>query len=204
MAKTAIGRYFDRVAELEAASIEAFHVLARELALSGAPAWMARAATRSARDEARHARLARAIAKAHGGGVVARARRARWSPRSLEAIAEENAREGCVRETFGALSAAWQAARAGDEKMAAFFARISGDEARHAALAWAIARWAEPRLDVAARKRVRAARRDALVELRASAAAAPAPSLVRSAGAPSAEQSRLLVAGFARWVQTEA
>jgi hypothetical protein len=34
-----------------------------------------------------------------------------FQPRSLEAMCTQNAVEGCVRETFGALVTGWQAAR---------------------------------------------------------------------------------------------
>ena len=104
-------------------------------------------------------------ARLHGAPVpAARVRRA--GARSLEAMARENAVEGCVRETFGALLLRWQAAHAQDASVRRTFVRISADEARHAALSWAVARWLEPRLDAAGRARVSAARARALRALR--------------------------------------
>ena len=52
--------------------------------------------------------------------------------RELEAIAIENAVEGCVRESFGALLATWQAKTAGDARVRAAMKRIARDETRHA------------------------------------------------------------------------
>ncbi len=62
--------------------------------------------------------------------------------RSLEALAVENAVEGCVRETMGALFAMHQAASAADPHVRATMVSIAPDETRHAALGWAVAEWA--------------------------------------------------------------
>lgn len=75
--------------------------------------------------------------------------------------------------------------------------RIGADEARHAALSWAIAAWAEPRLDPAARARVEAARAEAMAGLHAGVQEVPA-ALQRLAGLPPVEVQRRLVAGLAR------
>ncbi len=156
-APTALGAYFARMAHDEAASVHAFRRLGDDLALHGAPSALVLAAARSARDEERHARLMGRCARGQGATVSApRVRRGR--PRSLEAIARENAVEGCVHETFGALILHWQAAHARDASMRRTFARLAADETRHAALSWAVARWAGGRLDAAARARVAAAR----------------------------------------------
>jgi hypothetical protein len=85
--------------------------------------------------------------------------------RSLEAIAIENAAEGCVRETWGAVIALWQTNTAADPEVRAVFAQIAKDEARHAALAWAVDEWVRPLLDDDARARVDAAREAAAQEL---------------------------------------
>jgi hypothetical protein len=181
--RSPLGAFFGHAAHLEAASVEAFASLAEELTALGAPAELARAAERSARDEERHARLTGHIARRHGGeppGV----RVARRRSRSLEAMAIENAVEGCVRETFGALAASWQAAHARDPLIARTMASIARDETRHAALAWAIARWVEPRLDARTRRRIVAARRRAVRTLRRQARAVVPAVLVQRAGVP--------------------
>jgi hypothetical protein len=84
---------------------------------------------------------------------------------SLESLARDNAVEGCVRETWGALLALRQASRAADPCVRATMSRIARDEIRHAELAWDIERWLRPRLSVSQRQRVRAARIAAVREL---------------------------------------
>jgi hypothetical protein len=65
-------------------------------------------------------------------------------------------------------------------------------EQRHAELAWAVARWAEPRLDRAARRRLRAARAAAVDALDRELADDPPLPLVRVAGLPSRAAARAL------------
>ena len=173
-APTALGAYFARMAYDEAASVHAFRRLRDDLARHDAPDALVLAAARSARDEERHARVMARYARGQGATVDA-PRVRRGKPRSLEAVARENAVEGCVHETFGALLLHWQAAHARDASVRRTFARIAADETRHAALAWAVARWAEGRLDAAGRARVAAARARALDGLVTMGAAAPEP-----------------------------
>jgi rubrerythrin len=188
----ATARWLATAAHLEAASVPAFERLAGELADHGAPRRLVAAARAAARDEVRHAARLGALAIARGvrpAPVVVRPRRAR----SLAAIAVENAVEGCVRESYGAIVARRQAAAARDGEVRAAMARIAPDEARHAVLAHAIDAWATPRLTSANRRRVAAARRAAVVELRA-ALVAPVPPRARAAlGLPSpADAARML------------
>jgi hypothetical protein len=104
----------------------------------------------------------------------------------------ENAIEGCVRETFGALVATWQARAAGDRTALRALAGIARDETRHAELAWAVDGWARGRLDGGARRRLTAARRQAVAELRQSVI--EPPSLVaRRVGLPDATRTRQLL-----------
>jgi rubrerythrin len=117
--------------------------------------------------------------------------------RSVAAVAIENAVEGCVRETYGALVLAWQAAHAGDDELRGAFARIARDEARHASLAWALAAWLEPQLDARSRARVARARSRAIARL-AREQRDPPPSLVREAGLPTASESRALLGAMTR------
>ena len=164
-ATTEPGAYFARMAWLEAASVHAFRTLARELDAHGAPRALSCATRRAARDEVRHARVTRALARRHG------ARPARVRPpaarpvRSIAAIAVDNAVEGCVREAFGAVVLAWQARFAADPRVRRELSRIADDEAGHAALAWQIARFVEPKLSPTDRARVARARREAIDEL---------------------------------------
>lgn len=186
------GAWFGRVAALEAASIAAFRTLARELVHHGAPPALVRSAQAAARDEMRHTRSMGALARRFGS--AARAVAFPLAPvRGLEAIATENAVEGCVRETYGALLATWQAGHATDPVVRAAMQVVARDETRHAALAWRVARWIEQRLDAPARARVARARRAAVDELERSCARPVPPELVQLAGMPGAAQSAALV-----------
>jgi hypothetical protein len=100
------------------------------------------------------------LARGHGA-CVAKVRRRPLRVRALEDIAVENAVEGCVRETFGAALAMMQARTARDVAVRAAMGPIALDETRHAALAWAVARWLDTRLTPDAQARVRRARTQA-------------------------------------------
>lgn len=182
-----VGAWFARAAWLEAASIHAFLHLANELADHGAPRELHALAIAAARDEIRHTAIMTALARTHGAEppkvevVLPRGR-------SLEAIAVENAAEGCVRETWGAVVALWQAQTALDPEARAAFTTIARDEVRHAALAWAIDRWAMPQLDHGARVRVALAREAAVRALR-DEPHADLPAL----GLPAGEHARQLL-----------
>lgn len=188
-----VGRYFADNARLEAASVTAFRILRAELARHGAPQSLLRHAQRSARDEVRHTKVVRRLARRYGG----RSRGYSVSPtprRSLEAIAIENMTEGCVRETFGALVGRWQAARATDPAVRRAMLRIARDETRHAALSWQVADWLSSKLDAEARSRVVSAKAKALAQLRHELTAAPDPLLQEAAGLPSPVQALALFA----------
>jgi hypothetical protein len=190
-----VGAYFARAAWLEAASVDAFEALAAELEAHGAPGSLVAAARRSARDEVRHARAMTRAARRFGADVP-RASVAPRAPRALEAIATENAVEGCVAETYGALLALHQAAESTDLGVRRAMTRIAADEARHAALAWDVASWLETRLDPAERGRVAEARRAAVARLEASMEAPPPADLRETAGLPSSVRAARMVAGL--------
>jgi hypothetical protein len=164
-AASSVGEYLAGCAELEAASIAAFALVDRELRYFGAPATLRRRARCARRDEARHARILSRLARELGARPRRRPRGSRGTrneaPRSLAAFLKENAREGCVGETVGALLAWHQALHARDAELREAMARIARDEIRHAALAWAIHDRLVPELS--------ASERDGVVEhLRAS------------------------------------
>jgi rubrerythrin len=189
---SALGAYFARAAHLEAASVRAFRVLGDELRAAGAPRSLVRMAARAARDEVRHARATRRIARRFGG-TPPRVRARRSGARPLAAIALENVVEGCVRETFGALVATWQAANAEDRAIRRSMERIAADETRHAALAWAVARWIEPQLDDAGRADVARARSEAVRALLRDVAAESPRALETVAGLPRSDVAAALV-----------
>jgi hypothetical protein len=186
-----LGAFFAHSAELEAASVPAFVRLASELEAHGAPRSLMRRALGAARDEVRHAGAVATLAWTWGGRPCL----PRWpvgSVRSLERIALENAVEGCVHETYAALVAHHQAARALSSRIAAEYSAIARDEARHAALAWDVARWAEPRLSGRARRRVATARFAAALELQRTLAHSAQRPFDAVAGLPGAARGHEL------------
>jgi hypothetical protein len=196
-----LGTYFSEVAYLEAASVAAFRALGRQLHTHGAPPSLRRAARRAARDEIRHARLTRKLAVRFGGRYVAPQVSAEPTI-SLETIAQENATEGCVRETYGALLATYQAQNARDTQVRRVMQQIAYDETRHAALAWRIAHWVENRLEPEARQRVRAARQASVESLYKELGYKASERLTDVAGVPSATHARRLASalGSELWV----
>jgi hypothetical protein len=187
---TLAGAHLARAAELEAASVVAFLTLKAELEAHGAPGRLVRRVVAAARDEVRHARTMTALALRFGGRPGPR--RIRLQPvRSLEAIARENLKEGCVTETWGALVGHHQAATARLPGIRRAFTGIARDELRHAALSWDLQSWFATRLSPAARRGIQSAGRDQLAALGASLDAAefaeahselglPAPAVARS------------------------
>jgi hypothetical protein len=187
----AVGAFFAECAHLEAASVVAFERLARELEAHGAPARLVKAAERARADEVRHARTTTALARRYGAEpepVVVGER----GVRALLEIALENATEGCVRETFGALVAMHQRERAGDARVVAAMRQIAKDETRHAALAWDVAEWLDSRLSQDERRKVSDARAEAASTLRRDLGASIAPELTRRAGMPTPRESLAL------------
>jgi hypothetical protein len=189
------GDYFAAMSRLEAASVDAFRILRDELAAFRAPRRLVNAAGRAARDEVRHARSTRALAR-RAGGRAERPVISRRERRSLEAVALDNAVEGCVRETFGALLASAQAIAARDPVVRAAMGRISRDETRHAALSWQVHGFLMRRLPPAARQRVLQAQREAARQLVASAQA-EVPSFAAAVGLPDRETTHQLAARMA-------
>jgi hypothetical protein len=161
--------YYARLAHDEAASVVAFRRLARELAAHHAPAELIERAERAAGDEERHASIMSALA-----GIATPVMAELPSIRSLEAIATENAIEGCVRETYAALIASYQAENALDPGIRRIMRALADDETEHAELAHDVDAWLGcTRLD------------DALAELRRDVAVEP-PCYRRVAGEPPA------------------
>lgn len=187
-----VGQFFAMAAELEAASVFSFERLERELAAHGAPKSLQRRARRAAQDERRHARVTRVLAERFGGAPATPSEGPR-DIRDLEAIALENAIEGCVRETFGALTATVQAERSSDRRVRAAMRRIAADETEHAALAWSVASWISTRLSPESQAEVRAAMQ-ATIEALASDVSKTPPALLQDVcGLPSGREAAGLV-----------
>ena len=183
-----VAGWFARAAFFEAASVGAFRTLRRELRALGAPASLVRAARNAEGDERRHAREMKKLARRFGSHIP-RPRTSVASHRSLEAIAIENAIEGCIGETYAALEALHQAEHA-PENLRATFCVIARDELRHAALAWAVAGWIEPQLSDAARARLSDEKRVAVRRLERMELDG---AVARRLGLPDAKARRLLV-----------
>ncbi len=149
----AVARRFADDAYGEACAVAAFLRMERELRAHGAPSSLIAAAARSADEERRHVEVIGALA-----GAPVRAVADDAPVRSLLELAIENAREGCVREAFGAALAVYRAAHATDEAIARAMASIAEDECRHAELSIAVDRWAASRLDDAANAAIAEAR----------------------------------------------
>lgn len=197
---SAYAAWLASTAHAEAASVKSFLELARELQDHGAPASLAHRARNAAREDVEHARVMARMARSHGAQV----RRVRSQPmpaRSLEAMARENAVEGCVRETWSALQACHQAQNAEDPQLRTAMRKIAIEESGHAQLAIDIARWADGRLNTAARQRIAAAKRKAIAELR-SAIPDKYAELERRTGLPSRARTRTMLDGLERtlWV----
>lgn len=167
-ARTA-GDYLAHAAHLEAASVAAFERIASELAALGAPAELVARAHRAAIEETAHARVLGRLARAHGVEPPTFASRP-YAMRDAFELAVDNAVEGCVNETYGALVLHVQALEAEDAVTRAAFASIAQDEASHAELSNAMADWLDTRLSSAERSTVRSAATNARAQLDTRAA----------------------------------
>jgi hypothetical protein len=188
-----LGAYLSELAYLEAASVVAFRTLRRELRHHGAPRSLLHAAARAARDEVRHARAMACLARRHGG-VPRKVRVKRTPLRTLAEIAIENVVEGCVRETYGALVATFQARAAADADLRAAMRQIAKDETRHAALAWKIHDWVDRRLEASDRRQVDDARHEAIEQMASAVVRTPPPSVQRVAGIPGPGEATRMIA----------
>ncbi len=145
--------FLAEIAELEAASVLAFRKIADELQALDAPSHLVAASHSALSDEVRHADVMARMARRFGG--TPQPPEVPESPlRSAYALARDNASEGCVRETFGALLASYQAQHAEDVTLRAAFQTIAADETRHAQLSWEIAAWLEPQLSIQEREEI--------------------------------------------------
>lgn len=160
----AVGRAFERDAQLEHASVPAFLQLASELARLDAPRALIERALQAARDEVRHTELCLQLAQRHLEDcappalppIVQRAAIAR--EQSLVRLAIESWLDGCVAEGRAAEHAARAAAAARDPEAKAALTTIARDEHRHSELGWSILQWAIERGGDEARAAVRGLR----------------------------------------------
>jgi hypothetical protein len=191
-AETSVAAWLAEAAHLEAASVFSFRRLERELRMLGAPKGMIDAARRSRADEIRHAREMTLLARRFGSAPPP-VEIADDGEQGLFEIALENAVEGCVRETYGALVAMYQARCASDPELRSVLTRIARDEARHAALAHDVADWIEPRLGPEERTALARTKREAIADLRRAVATPPASDVAELAGMPRPREARALL-----------
>ena len=163
-----IGDDFARMAHLEAASVPAFVRLVAELSSHGASEHLVASARRAILDEERHFAMMSDLATRRGARVPAVEVEA-FRERPLVAMAIENAVEGCVRESAGALAAMQQAKSTPDRDLSRILSSIAIDEQRHADLAWAVHGWLARRLTRDEKVRVTTAMREELRALHGGA-----------------------------------
>jgi len=198
-----VAGWLAHAADLERVSIDAFQILRRELAHHGAPADLLARAAQAEADEVRHARVLGALARREGA-MLASAAVEHGPVRAPLDIALENAVEGCVRETYGAIVAGFQAQRASRIDIRRVMDQVYRDETAHAELAWSVHGWIIDRLSATERALVTMAMVDAVAELAASARVQTAPALVDALGLPPPLEARRLVAGLAVQLWTPA
>ncbi|MBK8408712.1 MAG: ferritin-like domain-containing protein [Sandaracinaceae bacterium] len=201
-----LGSYFAEMAVLEASAVVAFERLARELLWLGAPSELVARARSGRDDEARHVHQMAELAQVFGAESLGEERLtvaaaemlelAALPPRSAFDIALENAREGCVRETYGALVATHQAQRATDTRVAETLKHIARDETHHAAFSWDLAAWLTTQLSAEDRALVALERALAVARFGVAHDSGLDPDAKVAAGLPDAETARALYVGL--------
>jgi hypothetical protein len=109
-------------------------------------------------DEERHARDAFSLAAAYGGPALGPAASAApdGPPPSVDALAVETFRDGCVGETLAARVASATLRVCTLLAVREVLARVAADERQHAELAWDILAWLWPRTSAEARAAIAA------------------------------------------------
>ncbi|MET0794123.1 MAG: ferritin-like domain-containing protein [Polyangiaceae bacterium] len=154
-----LAEQWTRMALLEHASIAAFARFNLQLLSLGAPPQLIELTTAAMADETKHAKACFALASQYAGVLVGPGRLAvehSLDDSTLEQIALNAIREGCIGETLAALEAREAAEHATDPALRALLLEISADEARHAELAFRFVRWALTQGDATLERAVRA------------------------------------------------
>ncbi len=110
--------------------------------------------------------------------------------RPVEALAAENATQGCVRETWAALEARYQSLAARDPVIRRTMGRVACDALRHAELSWSVDAWARRRLGRVARERVERARLRSVQDLLGALSLERERELCIEAGLPTVATAR--------------
>lgn len=175
----------------------AYERLAAELEALHAEATLIAHTRRCGDQELEHARVFKRLALARGG-TLHEVRVRALAPQSLEQTAAIQAVDGCVHETYEALSCAFQAEHAADPELREAFSSIAQTERAHAALAQKVHSFLLSHLDEAARTRVLATQEAALRELMHRAQEHESFELARAVGLPRGREVRRLVRQLAK------
>lgn len=195
-----LGAFFAEVAHLEAASVHTFADLRARLRVLGAPSDLLERLEHAEADEVRHTEAMARLA-VRFGGTVSPPVIAQVGERSLFDLAVENMREGCVRETYGALLASYQALCAQDPEVRETMLSVAADETAHAELSWDLAAWYGARLSHAENAALEVEKRKAIAELARVVREDPAQDVMARAGMPDANAAQRLLAELdARWL----
>jgi hypothetical protein len=189
-----VAAHVAEIAHMEEAAVRAYEDLHAALICVGAPADLVRRTRQARRDEMAHAQIMSEHAAMLGAQVPPMIAVPWVRQPSLLELALDNAIEGCLRETFGALVATYQSRHAKNPDLRAAFARIAVDEAEHAALAQDLAVWFASKLTDEERVRVEAVKRQAFEDLLHECAAThPSHEVEQEAGMPRADVALALL-----------
>jgi hypothetical protein len=158
--RAAQAAHWEKLGQMEHASIAAFARFQLQLLALGAPAELVRACNQALVDETAHTQLCFALASAYAGerrgpGPLDVAHS--LDVTSLADIVELVIAEGCIGETSAALDALEAAEAETDPVLRSAYARIAADEQRHAELAFRFVRWALEQEPGSTRERIASA-----------------------------------------------
>ena len=188
--------FFAACARTEAASVDAFLILADELRSLDAPTSLVRACEDAACEERSHARTMSELAGIETVSIEASPR----AKRNALAIAMENVRSGLVVETFAALLNHFQSLNAGRVDLRAQLAAVASDESRHAELSRRIHAFLFTRLSDTERRAVETERLAAMADLEAEIRRTTPSPVVAEVGLPTRGQQAVLFEQLKRQV----
>lgn len=200
-----VGAWLADAAHAESVSWMALRAVERELQAHEAPASLARGARQIAAAALHNAAVLEAMALRWG----VRPRQPKVvsiAVRPLDALAAENAGQGCVRVTWAALEAQYQGYYARDPVIRRTMQRIAADGLRHAEFSWSVDSWAARRLGPQGRDGVAHARAQSVADVFEALAVERERGLCIEAGLPTSATARGLARALteALWSRTQA
>ncbi|MES1187588.1 MAG: ferritin-like domain-containing protein [Myxococcales bacterium] len=157
--RAALARHWQRLGQMEHASIAAFARFSLQLLALGAPSELVEACTQALADETEHAKVCFKLASSYAGQALGPGPLdigGSLGCVSLGDIVDLVLAEGCFGETSAALDALEAADTATDPVLREVYAKIASDEQRHAELAFRFLRWALTRDAPVVRRRIAA------------------------------------------------